>query len=87
MSNLLRCCVVSGVLFAAASPAAAQYRQWCFTETDRGGSGATSCIFYTYAQCREYSSGIGGICFQNPNIASSRSGGPDRRKPRSQYQD
>jgi len=74
------------VLVASASPAAAQYAPWCFTETDRGGSGATSCMFHTYAQCMAYSSGIGGICFQNPsvsgNAASQRGGSPDRRQQR-----
>jgi len=80
--------VALSALLAAAGPAAAQYAPWCFTETARGGSGATSCIFYNYAQCMETQSGIGGICFQNPypsrNAASPRSRRPDRRQPGSQ---
>ena len=85
MSNLLRCGVALSALVLTASPAAAQYAPWCFSEMGKSGSGATSCIFHTYAQCREYSSGIGGSCFQNPNVASPRSGRSDRRAPRSQY--
>jgi len=89
MSNLLRCCVLLSALLATASPAAAQYSPWCFSEMGKAGSGATSCIFQTYAQCMQYQSGIGGICFQNPypssNVASPRYGGPDRRQPRSQW--
>jgi Protein of unknown function (DUF3551) len=81
MSNLLRCGVVLSALLATASPAAAQYAPWCFSEMDRGGSGATSCIFYNYAQCMATASGIGGTCFQNPY---PRGGAPDRRKARSQ---
>jgi uncharacterized protein DUF3551 len=80
MSSLLRFSVVLSALIVAASPAAAQYAPWCFSEVGRTGSGATTCTFHTYAQCMETQSGIGGICFQNPY---PRSGAPDRRKPRS----
>jgi hypothetical protein len=87
MSNSLRFGIIAlGALLATASPAAAQYARWCFSEIDRGGSGATSCIFHTYAQCMETQSGIGGICFENPyprsNAGSARGGRPDKRQPR-----
>jgi hypothetical protein len=80
MSNLPRYGVVLSAFLATASPAAAQYAPWCFSEVGRAGSGATSCIFHTYAQCMATQGGIGGICFQNP---FPRSGVPDRRQPRS----
>ncbi len=42
-------------------------RPWypfCATYADR--SGATSCSFYTYQQCLDTVSGIGGFCKNNP---------------------
>jgi len=82
MSHLLKRGVVLSALFASASPAAAQYAPWCFSEVGRTGSGATTCTFYSYAQCMATAGGIGGICFQNPY---PRGGVPDRRGPRSQW--
>jgi hypothetical protein len=80
MSNLLRSGVLLGSLLAGASPAAAQYAPWCFSETSRTGSGATSCTFHTYAQCMATRSGIGGFCFPNPYSPPRRQ--PDKRQPR-----
>ena len=91
MRSLLRSGVVLSALFAAASPAAAQYAPWCMSEVGRAGSGATTCIYYSFAQCMATQSGIGGICFQNPypgvrgNPDSARSGWQDQRRSRSRY--
>jgi hypothetical protein len=37
---------------------------WCAVEANK--SGATSCYFATYAQCRASLGGIGGTCIRSP---------------------
>jgi hypothetical protein len=37
---------------------------WCAVQADK--SGATSCYFATYEQCRATLSGIGGTCVRSP---------------------
>ncbi len=37
---------------------------WCALQADR--SGATTCYFSTYEQCRATLQGIGGTCIRNP---------------------
>jgi Protein of unknown function (DUF3551) len=57
---------------------------WCSRYFARGGSGATSCYFTSYAQCMTTVSGIGGYCFQNPYRRAAPTGStaqPRRRRP------
>jgi Protein of unknown function (DUF3551) len=39
---------------------------WCSRYFTRGGGGAASCYFTSYAQCMMTVSGIGGYCYQSP---------------------
>jgi hypothetical protein len=56
--------LVTATAFAPRPAAAAYYLPWCAQYFDR--SAARSCGFYTYEQCRETVSGVGGWCFRNP---------------------
>jgi hypothetical protein len=59
--------ITAAILLATSSASLAQSPYdypWCavFTRT----SGATSCYYTSFQQCRETLSGIGGDCIQNP---------------------
>ena len=58
--------LVAGVTSLAGSAQAqsAYSYPWCAVQADK--SGATSCYFATYAQCRATLQGIGGICIRSP---------------------
>ena len=83
MTNLLSRGLVLAALALTASPAAAQGRAWCLSEnTSRG---AVMCSFYTFEQCLETRSGLGGSCAANPypSYAAPYSGdGPAERRKR-----
>ena len=66
MTNFLSYGLVLTALALAASPAAAQGRPWCFSESGSRGSGAVTCTFYSFEQCLATASGIGGSCGPNP---------------------
>ena len=57
-----------------AAPAHSQYAPWCMQYLN--SSGVRECGFYSYSQCREAASGIGGNCFENPDY---RPGNRDRQ--------
>ena len=48
----------------AAQAQATQNYSWCALQADR--SGAMTCYFSTYEQCRSALGGIGGSCVRNP---------------------
>jgi len=50
---------------------------WCAQYTSRGGSGALSCYYATYAQCMATVSGIGGYCIRSPYYGQ----GPGQARP------
>jgi hypothetical protein len=62
-----------GTLWPAA-PAQAQWAPWCVQYWNR--SGVRQCSFYSYRQCAETVSGIGGYCFQNPDPRAGRRARP-----------
>jgi Protein of unknown function (DUF3551) len=64
MTNLLSRGLVLAALALTASPAAAQGRAWCLYENN--SRGAVRCSFYTFEQCQETRSGLGGSCAANP---------------------
>lgn len=88
MAKHLSYILLLSALVLPASPAAAQYAPWCFIEGGNRGSGATSCTFYSFAQCEATRIGIGGVCQPNPYTAygAPRPGEgrtqPRRRDPR-----
>ena len=64
-----RAVLILAVLAASAvgtRESAAQYRPWCVQYPGRD-SGAWTCTFATYEQCRMTATpGTGGVCVQNP---------------------
>jgi hypothetical protein len=65
MTTTLNCGIVLTALALAASPAAAQYAPWCFSDSGRRG-GTVTCTFYSFEQCMATARGIGGSCSPNP---------------------
>jgi hypothetical protein len=57
---------------------------WCSQYVGRGGGGATSCYFTSYAQCMMTVSGIGGYCYQSPyyHAPAARATAHPRRRGR-----
>jgi hypothetical protein len=67
MRRLLAVALVAVGLVAQTLPSAAQSAYdypWCALRGDK--SGAQSCYYTSYGQCRASLSGIGGSCIRNP---------------------
>jgi Protein of unknown function (DUF3551) len=67
------------VLAANLSPASAAPRPFCMDEGgDRGGR-IRDCSYYTFQQCLDTARGLGGFCYENPQILWDRlrAGGKD----------
>jgi hypothetical protein len=65
LSLFLIAAALLGEVRAASAQSPTSY-PWCSQYFGRGGGGATSCYFTSYAQCMMTVSGIGGYCYQSP---------------------
>ena len=53
---------------AGLQPAAAAPRPFCMLE----GGNPPECLYYTFQQCYESAKGLGGYCYENPELAWQR---------------
>lgn len=72
--------------FGGAAPAKADGLPFCVDNNSRGGMGR-QCIFYTFQQCVNYRSGIGGSCFANPWYQPYYEPEPRRKRARRYHRD
>ena len=63
-SILLAAATAGAALVMTTTFAQAQYAPWCASYN----RGEINCGWYTYAQCLDNISGIGGWCYRNPHV-------------------
>lgn len=68
---MLAAAAVAMVALGGAAQAKVDGLPFCVENYTRAGMGR-QCIFYTFQQCVDYRSGIGGTCFENPWYKPSR---------------
>jgi hypothetical protein len=72
MRPILVAAAMAGAVSVMTTDAEAQYAAWCAGYN----RGEINCGWYTYAQCMDNISGIGGWCYPNPFVVA---GPRDRR--------